>query len=125
MNEDEIKNKLSEEEYEVLRKGATEKPFTGEYVHEKSKGMYTCKVCGQKLFNSETKFDSQSGWPSFDQAIEGAIEYKEDDSHDMTRTEVVCSNCKSHLGHVFDDGPTDTKKRYCVNSVCLDLKKEE
>lgn len=124
MNEDEIKQKLTEEEYEVLRKKGTEAPFSGEYVNTKEKGMYTCKVCGTQLFSSEAKFDSGTGWPSFDEALPNTLVLKEDDSYGMHRMEVVCNKCGSHLGHVFDDGPTQTKKRFCINSVCLDLKKE-
>jgi peptide-methionine (R)-S-oxide reductase len=123
MNEDEIKQKLTEEEYEVLRKRGTETPFSGEYVHTKENGMYACKVCGAQLFSSEAKFDSGTGWPSFDDALPEALDLREDNSHGMHRTEVTCKKCGSHLGHVFDDGPTETKKRFCINSVCLDLKK--
>jgi len=121
MNEEEIKKKLTPEEYKVLREKGTEAPFSGKYVHEKRQGMYACKVCGAQLFSSETKFDSGTGWPSFDEALPGAVEYIPDTSHGMHRTEIVCANCKSHLGHVFPDGPTKTGKRYCLNSVCLDL----
>ncbi len=124
MNEEEIKKKLSEEEYRVLREGNTEAPFTGSYLYEKSSGTYNCKVCGNHLFNSDAKFDSGTGWPSFDSAIEGSIKYIEDNTHGMTRTEIKCAKCESHLGHVFNDGPTETGKRYCLNSVCLDLEKE-
>ncbi len=124
MNEEEIKNKLTPEEYRVLREKGTEAPFSGKYVHEKKQGIYVCKVCGNMLFPSDTKFDSGTGWPSFDKAIPGAVKEIEDVSHGMHRTEVVCTNCGSHLGHVFDDGPTETKKRYCMNSVCLDLKEK-
>ena len=124
INEDELKKKLTPEEYAVLRGGATEAPFTGEHLKTKKNGMFTCKVCGNKLFESGTKFDSGTGWPSFDNAIPGAVELKEDNSHGMRRTEAVCSKCGSHLGHVFDDGPTDTGKRYCINSVCLDLEEK-
>lgn len=116
---------LTEEEKEVLFKGATEAPFTGEYVHTKDKGMYVCKNCGNPLFSSDAKFDSGTGWPSFDKPenLEN-VELVSDDSHGMHRTEVVCKNCGAHLGHLFDDGPTETGKRYCINSVCLDLKEE-
>lgn len=125
MNEDEIKKNLTEEEYKVLREKGTEAPFTGKYVHTKEKGVYTCKVCGQKLFASDTKFDSGTGWPSFYDALPGSVEFVHDDAHGMSRTEVICSNCKSHLGHVFDDAvDMPTGKRYCLNSVCLDLQKE-
>ena len=121
INEEELKKKLSPEEYAVLREKATEVPFSGKYVHEKREGMYNCAVCGQQLFSSDTKFDSGTGWPSFDEAIPGSIEEIPDNSSGMARIEVVCSRCKSHLGHLFDDGPTKTGKRYCMNSVCLDL----
>lgn len=124
INEEDLKKKLTAEEYKVLREKGTEAPFSGAYVHEKSVGTYTCKVCGQSLFASDAKFDSGTGWPSFDQALPGAVKYIEDDSHGMHRTEVVCSNCGSHLGHVFDDGPSETGKRYCMNSVCLNLEKK-
>ncbi len=116
-------SKLSEEEYKVLRQKGTEAPFSGEYVHEKSRGTYNCKACGNPLFSSDSKFDSSTGWPSFDQALPGATKQVEDNSHGMRRTEVVCAKCDSHLGHVFDDGPKTTGKRYCMNSVCLDLEK--
>ena len=119
--DEELKEKLSEEEFRVLREGATEAPFSGEHVHSDTEGTFSCKVCGNPLFSSDTKFDSGTGWPSFDKAIPGAIEYTEDKSHGMKRTEVTCAKCGSHLGHVFDDGPTDTGQRYCINSVCLNL----
>ncbi len=125
MTEDEFKKKLTPDQYRVLRQKGTEAPFTGKYVNEKGKGMYTCAACGNQLFSSDTKFDSGTGWPSFDQALPGAIRMEKDASHGMDRTEVVCANCGSHLGHVFDDGPTATGKRYCLNSICLDLKPEE
>ena len=119
--DDEFKKKLTPEQYKVLREGATEAPGTGKFLHEKRSGMYKCMACGNPLFKSDAKFDSGTGWPSFDDAIPGAIEFKDDDSLGMHRREVLCANCKSHLGHIFDDGPTKTKKRYCINSVCLDL----
>ena len=121
MNEQDIKNKLTPEEYVVLREKGTEAPFSGKLLHEKRSGTYNCKVCGTPLFSSDAKFDSGTGWPSFDQALPGAVESIVDTSHGMNRTEIVCAKCKSHLGHVFDDGPTQTGKRYCLNSVCLDL----
>lgn len=121
MTEEEIRARLTPEEYAVLRTGATEAPFSGEHLHAVGSGMFTCKVCGNQLFSSDTKFDSGTGWPSFDQAIPGAVELKPDDSHGMHRTEVVCARCNSHLGHLFNDGPTKTGERYCINSVCLTL----
>jgi peptide-methionine (R)-S-oxide reductase len=108
-----------------MREKGTEAPFSGKLLHEKRAGTYMCKACGSPLFPSTAKFDSGTGWPSFDQAIPGAVKHVEDDSHGMRRTEVVCAKCGSHLGHIFDDGPTTTGKRYCLNSVCLELKEEE
>lgn len=126
MNEEDIKKKLTPEEYTVLRQKGTEAPFSGMYLHEKTRGVYTCKVCGHRLFPSDTKFDSGTGWPSFYDALPGAVKFVADDSHGMERTEVVCGNCGSHLGHVFNDAlGTPTGKRFCMNSVCLDLQKEE
>ena len=123
-NEESIKEMLSPEEYTVLREKGTEAPFSGEYVNEKANGTYECKVCGNPLFSSDAKFDSGTGWPSFDQALPGGIEQHSDTSHGMRRTEITCSRCGSHLGHIFDDGPTATGKRYCINSVCLDLEQK-
>lgn len=125
IDEEELKNKLTPEQYHVLREKGTEAPGSGKYLHEKRSGLYACVVCGNTLFPSDAKFDSGTGWPSFDQALPGAVKEIEDSSHGMVRTEVVCANCGSHLGHVFNDGPTDTGKRYCMNSVCLDLKAKE
>lgn len=120
MNEEEYKQKLNEVEYEVLRKGATEAPFSGKSIKPGNDGNYHCKACGAALFSSDSKFDSKTGWPSFDEAIAGAIIEKSDTSHGMVRTEIICANCGSHLGHLFDDGPTETGKRYCTNSVCFE-----
>ncbi len=121
MNEEELKKKLTPEQYRVLREKGTELPFYGKYVHETADGMYVCVVCGNQLFSSKAKFDSGTGWPSFDQALPGAVILKTDTSHGMNRTEVLCSGCASHLGHLFNDGPTATGQRYCMNSVCFDL----
>jgi peptide-methionine (R)-S-oxide reductase len=119
-------NELTKEEYHIIREKGTEAPGTGAYLHTKDKGMYVCKVCGHELFSSDAKFDSGTGWPSFDNpANTQNIKLVPDDSHGMHRTEVTCANCGAHLGHLFDDGPTATGKRYCINSVCLDLKKAD
>jgi peptide-methionine (R)-S-oxide reductase len=119
--EEELKAKLTPEEYKVLREKGTEAPFSGKLLHDDRSGMYTCKVCGQELFSSDAKFDSGTGWPSFDQAITGSIVVASSATRQGGGNEITCSRCGSHLGHVFDDGPTSTGKRYCLNSVCLDL----
>ena len=116
---------LTPEQYKVLREKGTEAPFSGAYVHETREGTYNCAACGNPLFSSETKFDSGTGWPSFDTALPGAVNYEHDSQFEMERTEVLCSRCGSHLGHVFDDGPTDTGKRFCMNSVCLSLQEKK
>lgn len=118
------RSELTPEQYAVLREKGTEAPFTGDYVHTDERGMFACAACGNQLFSSDTKFDSGTGWPSFTDAIPGAVEFHDDISHGMKRTEVTCAKCGSHLGHVFDDGPGPEGKRYCINSVCLNLKKE-
>ena len=110
---------LSPEEFHVLREAGTERAWSGEYNKHYFKGNYNCRGCGNQLFESDTKFDSGSGWPSFDQAVEGALEYHKDSSHGMLRTEIVCAHCGGHQGHVFDDGPTATGVRYCVNSESI------
>lgn len=124
-NEDEWKKILSEEEYHILREKGTERPGTGKYLHEKKEGTYTCVACSNPLFASDAKFDSGTGWPSFEDALPGSVKYVEDTSYGMSRVEVVCAKCGSHLGHVFDDGPSKTGKRYCMNSVCLDLQEKK
>lgn len=130
--EDGWKEKLTPEQYAVLRQKGTEAPFSGGYVHEKRSGTYNCAACNNPLFSSDAKFDSGTGWPSFDQALPESVEHVSDASHGMNRTEVVCKKCRSHLGHVFDDlprfagkaGGPSTGKRYCMNSVCLDLEEK-
>jgi len=119
--DEEWKEILTDEEYEILREQGTEPRFSGEYIDNDTDGVYRCAGCGAELFDSETKFDSGSGWPSFYDAADAAVELRRDTSHGMDRTEVVCARCGGHLGHVFDDGPDPTGKRYCINSVALDF----
>ncbi|MBI4094963.1 MAG: peptide-methionine (R)-S-oxide reductase MsrB [Candidatus Liptonbacteria bacterium] len=134
----EWKKKLTPYEYHVLREKGTEPAFTGKYYKEHAKGMYRCRACGAELFSSDAKFDSGTGWPSFTEpANRENVELREDTGHGMTRTEVLCKQCGSHLGHVFDDLPETYRsgraggpkekggKRYCINSVCLDLKRDQ
>jgi peptide-methionine (R)-S-oxide reductase len=121
--EEEWREELTPLQYEVLRKKGTEAPFTGTYVHSETDGMYHCAGCGAALFDSNTKFESGTGWPSFTEpAVAANVELHEDLSHGMVRTEVTCRRCGGHLGHVFDDGPGPNGKRFCINSASLDLK---
>ena len=110
---------LEPDRYHVLREAGTERPFTGALLRNKDTGVYTCAACGNELFDSATKYESGSGWPSFYDAKPGSVELIEDRSHGMVRTEVRCARCESHLGHVFDDGPRPTGERYCMNSLSL------
>lgn len=121
--EEDWKEKLTSEQYYVLRERGTEAPFTGKFYKHFEKGIYMCGACGQELFSSDTKFNSDCGWPSFDRSLEGNVVFKEDTSYGMERTEVLCSKCGSHLGHIFDDGPQETTgKRFCINSLSLHFK---
>ena len=112
-------NELSNEEFRVLRKKGTELPFTGKYNNHFDKGIYRCRACDTPLYDSESKFESGCGWPSYDKALPGALEFIKDNSHGMIRTEIVCAKCGGHQGHVFNDGPSSTGERYCVNSVSI------
>lgn len=118
-SESEWHNELSDEEFRVLRKKSTELPFTGQYNNHFDKGIYRCRACDTPLFDSESKFESGCGWPSYNKALPGALEFIKDNSHGMIRTEIVCAKCGGHQGHVFNDGPSSSGERYCVNSVSI------
>ncbi len=119
-SEADFKNILTPEQYEVLREKGTELPFSGKLIHPDKDGFFRCAACGNPLFSADAKFESGTGWPSFDEALPGAIKNIEDNSGGMKRIETVCARCGSHLGHLFYDGPTKTGKRYCMNSVCFE-----
>jgi peptide-methionine (R)-S-oxide reductase len=136
LSDDEWRDRLTDDEYHILRERGTEPKFSGDYLDQKADGTYTCAGCGAALFGADTKFDSGSGWPSFydvversstgnqtasGDAVDGAVELETDTRHGMRRTEVLCANCGGHLGHVFEDGPDPTGERYCINSVALDF----
>jgi peptide-methionine (R)-S-oxide reductase len=123
-NENNYFSHLDPEQYRVLKEKGTESPFSGQYNLHFEQGTYACAACNTPLFESGTKFDGHCGWPSFDKAIKGRVKYIKDNSHGMIRTEIVCAKCGGHLGHIFDDGPTETGKRYCVNSLSLSFEKD-
>ncbi len=117
--EENWRRELTPEQYHILREKGTEPPFSGALLHEERTGTYHCAACNAALFSSDAKFDSGTGWPSFDQALPGAVKARDDSSYGMHRTEIICTSCGSHIGHLFSDGPTKTGMRYCTNSTCL------
>jgi peptide-methionine (R)-S-oxide reductase len=123
--DDEWRDRLTEEEYDILRERGTEPKFSGDLLEETEDGTYACGGCGAPLFDSDTKFSSKTGWPSFYDAIDDALTFETDTRHGMTRTEVSCARCGGHLGHVFEDGPDPTGERYCINSVALEFDPED
>ncbi|MBC3767288.1 peptide-methionine (R)-S-oxide reductase MsrB [Neptunicella marina] len=124
LTEQQWRERLSDEEYRVCREKGTERPFSGDLLHENADGMYVCKCCGSELFSSDTKFDAGCGWPSFFAEYADNVAYHTDTSHGMIRTEITCKHCGCHLGHVFDDGPEPTGQRFCVNSVSVSFKQK-
>lgn len=131
MTDEELKKTLTPDEYRILREKGTEMPYSGKFYKHFEPGMYSCKVCGNTLFASDAKYDGSEGpvglrgWPSFDQAIPGAVKMVPDTSNGMSRTEVTCANCGSHLGHIFDDDTAKTGKHFCINSVCLGFEEKK
>jgi methionine-R-sulfoxide reductase len=125
MTEDEWKKKLTPEQYHILREKGTETAFSGKYAEFDEDGIYVCAGCGNPLFASEHKFDCGCGWPSFDEALPNHVKFRPDRSYGLSRTEVVCARCESHLGHVFKDGPTPSGERFCINSLAMDFEPQE
>lgn len=125
MTEDEWKKKLTPEQYRILREKGTETAFSGKYAEFDEDGIYVCAGCGNPLFASEHKFDCGCGWPSFDEALPNHVKFRPDRSYGLSRTEVICARCESHLGHVFKDGPTPSGERFCINSLAMDFEPQE